>query len=309
MLDTLGRSYQIPKDPTGIIVGTARELDVLQCIYRFPYIPTSYLDHYFQLSYYAKEVCAELFAKDYVQKNYLPSGMVAWSLTTKGIKSLRKYHPTELFIPQGTFNPHQVYSTLIGCSFAFATHEIPELQLLYPEHYLTYPDIPKLDPNGANPFIYHVGNDKLIADARPFKLKLGKLHMCFWGFEADRNNATIQSDKATSAIRKKYKKQQAMLVADHAFKTFRMRNLTFAYVTINATHEKHLIEELERTVSPQWHDHFIFATFRYDHRALDLPEPSARLVTQDWHQTKGRTYNIITVLKGELKHELHQKSV
>src|SRR5439155_21931610 len=129
MLDTLGRSYHVPKDPTGVINGTPRQLDVLQFIYRFPYAPTTYIAHHFQLVYHTKEICSELFAKGYVRKFlksynsgeysavYMPEN--CWALTAKGIAFLKQRRATELFIPQGKFSPHQLYSTLIGTSFAF----------------------------------------------------------------------------------------------------------------------------------------------------------------------------------------------
>lgn len=210
-MDSLGRSRFEPKDPNGVIEGTPRELDVLQLIHRLPYIPSHYIDRYFDLAYHAAEIRAELHAKDYIANHLNAAGKDSWTTTRKGAAFLGRRRPAVSLYSKGAFSRHQRFCMLIAYGFLFGAKE-QELDFGYPEDALNHPDCPPIDV--ANPFAYVIApGDKYLADGKLFRLSYQNRYMFFWGWEADLKTESLDSE-AENSIKNKLRKQEHFLAAD-----------------------------------------------------------------------------------------------
>lgn len=301
----------LPKGRT--VTGRGKQLELLDALQTYEVLPTSYLHHL--LGYqYGRDLIRLLNGEGYIR---IPEGAgrildartreACWELTDKG-RLLLASHERFRHEPRGDDQfSHKYLRSIIQFSFDQAPREIPNLKKRAVVDILAHPNCPpalvKEAQEGNNVSYIPLKDTYVKPDAPLFGFEYAKPDgkkrtLYLHGFEADRGTQPLTGfDRQT--IQRKVKHYCEYLKGPRPlFNTrYGLMNCLIAFVCVDAHRAASILDVIEREAKDLSHKFIVKVTKPFESRS-PVPPPDGHMVTQDWMQAGGKTFNIMDVLKG-----------
>jgi hypothetical protein len=293
---------------------TAHDLDVLQLLQTYRYLPSNYIAallaeksrwYKYQLAKLRHEAgLIECPNASWAAANarYRPA---VYALTAKGMDLLKE---RGLYAPRrktGREFNHELMVCLIQASFELSTRE-HGLEVIRAQDILDHPNCPAFTRLQKDPwsipvaftFNGHKLEEQVETDGDFFGLarstNTGRTALLFPGFEADRRTEPLEpEDYERSSIKKKFIKIREVS-KQHLYRSrYGLPNAIVPVITINEAHKRSLMRVLENITEGHGSKLFIFKSMPNFASFENFPPPTGHMVTKPWDRVGHPPYSIL----------------
>jgi hypothetical protein len=294
------RSSFFPKSAGTPVHGSASQLAVLDLLYRYDCLPSSYIRAALPSHSYAQKVINLLNQEGYIgifeaSRDHFNARYREriFEIRPKGLAMLgRKRRPGH-----DDHFKHKFMRSVIQFSFDLAPLVIPELRKHELSEILEHPSCPSATTVEKFPSHIPLPGSVLKPDADLFGYEYqGKAFMFFHGFEADRETEPLTTQGRRQNIRDKIRRYAQYLSARGYLTRYGLKTCTILFVTVSDAHVQAMLKIVEQECPPEIAPRFAFTAIP-DFMDDRFPPPTPHLVTAPWRRAGAEPLSILETLK------------